>query len=145
MTRIDFYTHVTDKVRLAVQITCKAWAQGMPVWLRVPDDPTATLLDQLLWGHPDAEFVPHCRSDHGLALETPVIIDALEKEPLSQRVLINLRSDHPDYFARFERLAEIVSTDDQDAAQARERFRFYRERGFEVNTHNLSNHRFAHP
>ncbi len=142
VTRIDFYTHVSDKVPVAIRLTCKAWAQGLPVWLRVPDEAMAQQLDQRLWTHPQAEFVPHCRSDHALVAETPIVIDALEMEPRSHRVLINLRSDPPLYFARFERLAEIVSQVDQDAALARERFRFYRQRGFEVQTHNLANHRF---
>lgn len=142
MTRIDFYTHVSDKVPLAVQLTCKAWALGMPVWLRAADESMAEQLDSLLWTHPQAQFVPHCRSDHQLAPETPIVIDAWEREPLSHQVLINLRPDHPDYFARFERLAEIVSLDETDASLARARFRFYRQRGFEINNHNLSNHRF---
>lgn len=145
MTRIDFYTHVSDKIPVAVQLTCKAWAQGMPVWLRVPTLDMATQLDQLLWRHPQAEFVPHCCSDHSLASETPIVIDALEKEPRTHRLLINLRPDHPVYFARFERLAEIVGIDTSDADQARERFRYYRQRGFEVNAHNLSTHRAQVP
>jgi DNA polymerase-3 subunit chi len=142
VTRIDFYTHVSDKISLAVHLTCKAWSQGFPVWLRAPDNATATQLDQLLWNHSKAGFVPHCCSDDDLASETPIVIDAWEKEPLSHGVLINLRSDHPEYFARFERLLEIVSLDTEDSTPARERYHFYRQRGFSLNTHNLSNDRF---
>ncbi|NDU86035.1 MAG: DNA polymerase III subunit chi [Ferrovum sp.] len=142
MTRIDFYTHVNDKVPVAVQLTCKAWAQGLSVWLRVPDEAVAGHLDQLLWTHPKAEFVPHCRSDHPLVAETPIVIDAHDHEPRSHQLLINLRGDQPAYFARFARLAEIVTLEESDAQNARERFKFYRHRGFEVATHNLSHHRF---
>jgi DNA polymerase-3 subunit chi len=35
-------------------------------------------------------------------------------------------------------LIEIVSLDEQDRADARERFRFYRDRGYEIRTHDLS-------
>jgi DNA polymerase III subunit chi len=51
-------------------------------------------------------------------------------------VLINLHETPPPFFSRFERLAEIVSED--GAAAARERFRFYRERGYELRTHNMA-------
>ncbi len=145
MTRIDFYTHVADKIPVALRLTCKAWAQGMPVWLRVADDDMAAALDRLLWTHPQAEFVPHCLSDHDLAHETPIVIDAREQEPRSHRLLINLRSDHPVYFARFERLAEVVGLADHDVLPARDRYRFYQQRGFPITTHNLSTFRTQNP
>ena len=53
-------------------------------------------------------------------------------------VLINLHDAAPPFFSRFERLAEIVGADEAGTAAARERFRFYRERGYELRTHNLS-------
>jgi DNA polymerase-3 subunit chi len=53
-------------------------------------------------------------------------------------VLINLHDAPPPFFSRFERLAEVVGADEAGAAAARERFRFYRERGYELRTHNLS-------
>jgi len=50
-------------------------------------------------------------------------------------VLVNLHAEPPPFFSRFERLAEIVGVDDVPAG--RERFRFYRERGYEMRTHDL--------
>jgi DNA polymerase-3 subunit chi len=67
-----------------------------------------------------------------------VIVDhALEHEGPAD-VLINLASVPPPFFSRFARLAEIVSGDDADAAAGRERYRFYRERGYELRAHNLA-------
>ncbi|MHB8353749.1 MAG: DNA polymerase III subunit chi [Burkholderiales bacterium] len=138
MTRIDFYTHVQDKLPVAIQLIGKAWDRGLNVWVRVADDAAATRLDQGLWIHPVAGFIPHCKSDHTLAKETPVIIDAAAMEPCTDQILINLHPERPEYFSRFERLIEIVSLDDQDRKQARERFVFYRDRGFEIHSHDLS-------
>ena len=43
------------------------------------------------------------------------------------------------FFSRFQRLIEIVSADDaDDKQQARERFRYYRDRGYEIRTHDLA-------
>ncbi len=138
MTRIDFYTHVEDKLPVAVQLIGKAWERGLCVWVRAADDALAARLDETLWLHPPGSFIPHCRADHALAGETPVIIGSAEQEPSSHQVLMNLGLDRPDYFSRFERLIEIVSLDASDRERARERFVFYRDRGFEIHSHNLS-------
>jgi len=43
----------------------------------------------------------------------------------------------PSYFSRFRRVVEIVTRDSDDRALARDRFRFYRDRGYEITTHDL--------
>ena len=53
-------------------------------------------------------------------------------------VLINLASTPPSFFARFERLAEIVAADEAQVQAGRERWRYYRERGYELRVHDLS-------
>ena len=53
-------------------------------------------------------------------------------------MLVNLHPSPPPFFSRFERLAEIVGTDAADAAAGRERWKFYKERGYELRPHNLS-------
>ena len=69
---------------------------------------------------------------------TPVIVDTLDSEPLHDEVLLNLRTERPQSFSRFQRLVEIVTHDEADRATARERFKFYRDRGYEIRTHDLS-------
>jgi DNA polymerase-3 subunit chi len=92
---------------------------------------------------PAIGFVPHCAPDDPLAADTPVIVDC-RGEPLAhEEVLVNLRPEWPPFFSRFQRLIEIVGTDGEDRAQARERFRFYRNRGYEIHTHDLSGNRVA--
>ena len=44
----------------------------------------------------------------------------------------------PPFFSRFERLAEIVSLDEADIASGRERWKFYKARGYEIRSFNLS-------
>ena len=53
-------------------------------------------------------------------------------------MLVNLQATPPSFFARFERLAEIVATDELSIAAGRERWKFYKERGYELRSHNLS-------
>jgi DNA polymerase-3 subunit chi len=92
----------------------------------------------LLWTAPAIGFVPHCAADDKLATVTPVIVDCDGGEFAHDDVLLNLRSELPSFFSRFQRLIEIVSIDEQDRRLARERFKFYRDRGYDIRSHDLS-------
>ena len=137
MTEIDFYTHVDDKLPIACRLSIKAVEQGMRVWVHSPDARTTAQFDKLLWTWPAIGFIPHCRATDPLAGETPVIVEHESVEPSHQDLLINLHSETPSFFSRFQRLAEIVATDEQDRNAARERFRFYRDRGYVLRSHEL--------
>jgi DNA polymerase III subunit chi len=138
MTTIDFYTHVDDRLAVAARLAAKAVAQHGRVRLLTPDEASTAALDRLLWTQPATGFLPHCRLGSPIAAETPVIVDHVLEHEGPAEVLINLRNEPPPFFSRFARLAEIVSPDEADAAAGRERYRFYRERGYELRAHNLS-------
>ena len=52
-------------------------------------------------------------------------------------VLINLSAEVPEFFSRYERVAEVVDADAARREQSRERYRFYRDRGYKLNTHQV--------
>ncbi len=52
-------------------------------------------------------------------------------------VMVNLAILVPEFFSRYQRVVEVVDGNEQRRSQGRERFRFYRERGYELRTHNL--------
>lgn len=137
MTAIDFYTHVSDRLDVAAKLVAKAFALRGSVRVLTPDAAATDALDRRLWLLPATGFLPHCRIGDRLAAETPIWIDHALDHQGPAAVLINLHAAPPPFFARFERLAEIVGTDTADTAGARERFRYYRERGYELRTHNL--------
>jgi DNA polymerase-3 subunit chi len=138
MTSIDFYTHVTDRLDVAAKLIVKAVAQHGCVRVLTHDASMTDALDRRLWVDSPTGFLPHCRIDSRLADQTPVWIDHALEHRGRAAVLINLNAAPPPFFSRFERLAEIIGIDDADAAAGRDRFRFYRERGYELRTHNLS-------
>jgi DNA polymerase-3 subunit chi len=61
---------------------------------------------------------------------------ALPALPQDER-LLNLADEVPPGFARFQTLVEIVSNEDSVRIPARERFKFYRERGYEIRSKDL--------
>ena len=103
-----------------------------------PDAAATEALDRLLWVQSALSFLPHCRMDSSIAAETPIWIDERPAHDGRAAVLVNLQTDPPPFFSRFERLAEIVGLDEADVTAGRARFKFYRERGYALRTHNLS-------
>jgi|APIni6443716594_1056825.scaffolds.fasta_scaffold1916156_1 DNA polymerase-3 subunit chi len=138
MTQIDFYTHVQDKQVLACKLSAKALEQGLRVLLLTSDENQAARIDQMLWSVPVTGFLPHCRARDELAPVTPLIVDHDPGELAHEQVLLNLSDARPAFFSRFQRLIEIVTTDEADREAARERFRFYRDRGYEIRSHDMS-------
>ncbi|HJQ61645.1 MAG TPA: DNA polymerase III subunit chi, partial [Burkholderiales bacterium] len=138
MTQIDFYTHVEDKLRTACRLAAKAYSADLRVMVSCTDADIAGRFDRMLWTAPAISFIPHCMASDRLAPETPIVIDYLGTEPAHDQVLLNLKTEWPPLFSRFRRLIEIVSTEDEDRRLARERFKFYRDRGYEIRTHDLS-------
>jgi DNA polymerase-3 subunit chi len=66
-----------------------------------------------------------------LAAKTPVVLTDNENAELPHhQVLINLSNASPNHFARFERMFEIISSDDADKTAGRERYRYYQQRGY---------------
>ncbi len=134
MTHIHFYSNAHDRLQAAAAWLAAAW-RAQPVLVFAPDRAVAERFDRMLWTQAATGFLPHCRTDSPLASQTPVLIaDNLDALP-QDRCLLNLSNEVPPGFSRFEQLVEFVSTDDGDRLPARDRFRFYRERGYAVDNH----------
>lgn len=138
MTRIDFYLNAENKLRSACLLSHKAMQNGVRTLISFPDEPQLLAFDQLLWRYPAAGFVPHCRSDDPLASRTPVLLHRGELPLPEHALLITLHPEVVPFFSRFERVIELVAREETDKALARERYRFYRERGYALRNIDLN-------
>jgi DNA polymerase-3 subunit chi len=138
MTTIDFYTHCTDPFEVASKLVAKAWAQHGSVRVLTADAGATEEFGRFLWQRPATGFFPHCRLASPLAGETPIVVDHTLEHEGPAAVLVNLHALPPPFFSRFERLAEIVGLDAENAASGRERWKFYKARGYEIRSFNLS-------
>lgn len=131
MTRIDFYSNVPDKILYACRLVRKARAANCRLVLFGQDRAQLTQIDEALWTFSDTDFLPHVMADDPLAAQTPVLLaDAGMTELPHHELIVNLSNQMPPDFARFERLLEIVAADDQDKAAGRERYSYYKQRGY---------------
>ena len=138
MTRIDFYSNAESKLQVACQLVTKAFREQLPVVVYSPDHDMARSFDRILWTYQAIGFIPHCLAGDALSAETPVVIAVDDSGSAHYRVLVNLHTGSPPAFSRFERLIEIVGPDEEDRQLARTRFRFYRDRGYEIHHHDLT-------
>ena len=138
-TRVDFYVlpDQSQPERFACVMTGKAWQQGNLTCLHTVSRQRAEMLDDLLWTFRDISFIPHALQDDSNAGECGVVIGWEDHYPADAGVLINLTPEIPEFAARFSRIVEIVAGSEDDRQQARQRFRGYRERGYELHNHKL--------
>lgn len=142
MTRVDFYVSPNNANDAGMQLACrivdKAYQQQKQVYIHTATAELAQQLDDLLWIFRDGAFIPHCQVKENFSTETPIVIGCDTPPAMQPDVLINLTSEVPGFFSRFERVIEIVAGDEPTRAQARQRFKFYRERGYPLETHELN-------
>lgn len=131
MTRIDFHSNVPDKIAYACRLARKARNANCQIVLLARDRQDLMTLDQALWTFAELEFLPHVMAGDPLAVQTPIILTDRDDVDLPHHhVLVNLSAETPTHFARFERMFEIVSSDEADKAAGRARYRFYQQRGY---------------
>ena len=131
MTRIDFHTAIPDKLSYACRLARKAHAAGGKLVLLAEDAAQAAALDSALWTLSATDFLPHVLADNPLAAQTPIIVTDNEETALPHfDMLINLTRRTPAHFERFQRVFEIISTDEDDAAAGRKRYVAYKQQSF---------------
>lgn len=136
MTRIDFHSNVPDKIAYSCRLIRKARAANFNVVVLAGSRNDLTTLDELLWTFSELEFLPHVIAGDPLAGSTPIILTDNDGAELPHhQILINLSQSTPGHFARFERMFEIISSDDADTVAGRERYRLYQQRGYPLTHH----------
>jgi DNA polymerase-3 subunit chi len=132
MTRIEFFFNVENKLQKIADLSEKIVAKGRRLMVFTPDMDQTLKLEQFLWTRPATGFIPHCRAESELATVTPIIINNDCTQLAHDEVLLNLHTQHPPFFSRFTQLIEIVGMDELDKTEARVRYGFYRDRGYEI-------------
>ena len=139
MTSIDFYFNAANRLNVACRLAGKALQQKKRVLIYAPQAEMAQKIDRLLWTAQAVSFTPHCFAHDPLAAGTPVLI-ALDDAPQAAacEILLNLSPECPPFFERHQRLLEIVAQEEDEVLSGRARFKFYRDRGYELRSHDLA-------
>ena len=118
MTRIDFYL-LADQRDLNTTIGRQVNTIGSHgVHIHAPDTLTVDKINRELQAR-------HHESEH-----SALTIDCQGNPDGRQHTLINLCHAVLPFFSRFERLVEIIPPDEHYRTLARERYRYYKQRGY---------------
>lgn len=139
MTQVFFYHGAADRAAAACALLTGAYAKRRPVLVYVPEKSLAQSVDRMLWAHNALSFIPHCAADSPLASETSILVaDSLDAPPSCER-LMNLSHEIPPEHQRFSSIIEVVGQAEDARLAARERVRWYKSKGCEVQYFDLSN------
>ncbi|MBL4794431.1 MAG: DNA polymerase III subunit chi [Pseudomonadales bacterium] len=141
MTRVDFYILPDQSPQARLPFACrlveKAYRMGHKIFILASEE-DAHQLDELLWQQKPDSFLPHNILGEGPNAPPPIQIGYGQDAGNHRDVLINLTEKVPEYFGRFNRVTEIVPQDDAIKQASRINFKFYREKGCTVNSHDLT-------
>jgi len=123
--------------RFACRLIEKIYKQGNRAFVLLDTLPDVHSFDQLLWTFSQGSFVPHAVEGTPDVGNVPVVVGQ-QAAAAQADVLVNLGEAMPTEAEQFPRVAEVIAHDDGSKSAGRERFRQYRERGFELKTHEIS-------
>ena len=138
MTDVAFHFNAPDRLAYACRFLRKAVGLGAKV-LVTGSPGTLAQLDAALWSFSPVDFIPHCSlaDDARLIEASPVIFSDSIQPSVHRQVLLNLADFVPEGFEEFARVIEIVDSDDAGRQLARNRWRFYTDRGYSITRHDL--------
>ncbi len=140
MTRVGFYVVQTgdqgQRLHVAARLTDKAFAQGHRIFINACDKAQAQELNQLLWSFRPSSFLPHALN--GEEHSKHIAIGWGQEPQTHNDLLINLNLEIPAFFSRFNRVAEVVTQDPASLAALRKSWSFYKERGYQLEKHDLT-------
>ena len=134
MTHIEFIFNVVDKTTLAIGLTEQLIRRNRSALIYLEDQKaidhfSLALLEKEL-------FMPHLIEENALLNKLSLTQSKLD---LMDDTLINFASKEIKGFSRYLKMYELVGNDDEDKKSARERYRFYKDCGYQVDSLDASN------
>ena len=129
MTYIDFYFNVENKFNKIHKVLEREIFRKRKIFISVNDLNSAEALSNFLYTYSPSSFLPHVI---GQQEERASIHIDWDHKSVTDDFMINLKSEISPSFSRYLRLIEIVSQNEEDKKTARDRLKFYRDRGYEI-------------
>lgn len=143
MAEVSFYVLPTDRdsarLGLLLKLIEKAYAAKEPTYIYHEDFNTLRQIDRTIWGISATSFIPHqlIREEEDITSEDFIYLGAQGWSLPQYSLLINLGVQIPENIDSFRRIFEIITTNPANIEQSRDRYRFYRGRGDQIQTHKL--------
>lgn len=141
MTGVAFHFGAPDKIAYACRLLRKAVGSGAKVVV-FAEAKLVARLDAELWGLSAIDFVPHCAesASDSLLRHSPVVFTTQMQAhvDLTHPVLLQLSHPVPPGVHSYTRVIELVSLDENDRLEARQRWKTYAAWGMPIQKHDLA-------
>ena len=152
MTQIDFYI-LSDKhlrsvlssngkpdsrLPFACRLIEKIHKLNKNIYIHSNSPTQADEISKSLWQEHKESFLAHeIRNEENKTSKAPIEIGH-QLKPATHDVMINLSNEIPSFVGQFDRVVELASDDEKTRETARERYIFYKKRGYPLKTHDLN-------
>jgi DNA polymerase III subunit chi len=144
-----FYLLQDDTPQIYTRSVCRLvdqlWCQQYTVYLYCQTKEIAEQFDNDLWTFRDIRFIPH-----GLITDPQLQQIALPfctigfpsagSIPYAGDVLFNLTDTVPEFFTQYQKIIELVSTDEAARVSSRQRYKQYQKAGYQMKTSQYQEH-----
>ena len=145
MTDINFYVSkeigLNNRFSIVYRLINKGLQRNLNIYIYTDTEDTSKKIDDYIWTKKSTSFIPHeistDRQPKKSTAESNITISH-DLEPFTEcDYLINLSNIRPPFFSRFSKMAEILDNHDTIINAGRERYSFYRDRGYKLNYYKL--------
>ena len=145
LTRIDFYYDVKDILSFASRMARKLYYEKIvsakqPLVIRCKDQSHCEEVSYSIQNFSKKDFLPCVQFSDKSADLFPIILSTVSEIPLWADdiiVLLNLDTKIEMTFSSYCRVIEIVDQTELNRQKGRERYKYYKERGYEIFGHRV--------
>lgn len=144
MVQVDFHILEDVKLRLkssqyAATLIEKLYNDKERICVLTDNDEEADRFDTLLWTYKDDSFIPHDIYSDKENSSSPIQICTPNNQlrEVAEKTLVNLSTITPKNLTGYKKVIEIVFADPTVQQLARDRFKQYRDQGYELNTYKI--------
>ena len=138
MAKVSFYTHIANYDQFACKLVKTVFLKKESLLVLTENQQQAYTFDQKLWQFEDESFIPHqvmTEASDELAERIVIAYEEIQGQINSKNIL-NLSKQVVTY-SHFERVLELVEQTEEAMDAARERYKMYKNAGFEIEYFNM--------
>ncbi|OEF28423.1 DNA polymerase III subunit chi [Vibrio rumoiensis] len=132
--------HMQGHIDYVIYLADYFASQGAKVYINAQDRSQAEAIDESLWQRDPEQFQAHNLVGEGPQYGTPIEIGFSKLKPHRNRQLvINMANDDTNFAETFTQVVDFVPCEEKAKQLARERYKIYRQKGFEMQTIDIEN------
>lgn len=142
MTQVDFYilpdTTLEARLDFACRLAETIHRKGYRLHIHTEDEAMARDLDDRLWTFKPESYLPHAVLADEVEPLPPVTLGWETPPAPGVEAMLNLHLEIPEWFSRFERVAEIINQHQDVLTAKRACWQTYKKRGYPVKANDLT-------